>query len=226
MSNITKNNISYSGKRFDLVQNISIIPSKALDMGCNNGQTSLLLKETFKGVQVFGIDINQDAVNEAITTQRIEEGLALDVDNLSNLREAIGNKTFDLILLGDILEHLKNPISTFSFLYELLNVGGEIIVSIPNMAHWELLSHLISQKLPRNPRGIYDDTHLHFFMKNNLKEFAPSGSEFEIVGRNFRTLEKGWTKWDKFLLPVLKNIPWLKEYFVFQYIFKVKKPRF
>lgn len=223
MAENIKNNLSYAGSRFDLVEKLSIIPSKVLDVGCNNGMTAHLLKQKFNGVYVFGVDINQNAVIEAKNNGRINEGAGVNIDNSSKIREVLEGKNFDLILLGDVLEHLKKPSDTLKYLYSILNEGGEMLISLPNVAHWEVIKHFIVQKLPRNSRGIFDDTHLHFFMKNNLVELVPTGGEFKIVGKNFRILEKGWTKWDKYLLPILKRIPWLKEYFVFQYLFSIKK---
>ncbi len=223
MAGNIKNNLSYAGSRFDLVEKLSIIPTTILDVGCNNGMTAHLLKKKFDDVTIFGIDINLEAVTEAKQLGRINDGAVINLDDDKKIEEVLQGKTFDLILLGDVLEHLKNPTETLKRLHEKLNEGGEILVSLPNVAHWEVIKHFFAQKLPRNPRGIFDDTHLQFFMKNNLTELVPTGSEFNIVGRNFRVFEKGWTKWDKFLLPIFRNIPWFKEYFVFQYLFSIRK---
>lgn len=38
--------------------------------------------------------------------------------------------------LGDVLEHLPDPLRVLRKVYSLLNPGTRIVVSVPNVAHW------------------------------------------------------------------------------------------
>jgi methionine biosynthesis protein MetW len=101
--------------------------ARVLDLGCGDGEFLAYLRDR-RGCTGYGIEI-ADA-NVLACVQRgvdviqlnLEEGLAL-----------FGDRSFDVVLQLDTLQHLRN---TEKMLRETARVGRVGIVSFPNFAHW------------------------------------------------------------------------------------------
>ncbi len=213
---------SYAGSRPDVLAHVRA-PTTVLDVGCNEGALARDIRSRFPGARVWGMDINPDAIAKARDV--LESGYCLNLDSEGELEQCLGEQTFDTIIAADVLEHTVNPWAVLKQLVRRLNDGGEVLVSLPNFGHWETIFHLLRQRFPRRSRGLYDDTHLRFFMLRNLPELAIDSCRIEIVQRNYRIWERCGTFVDRRLFgPVIDWIPWVREYFVFQYIIRVEKP--
>jgi predicted TPR repeat methyltransferase len=70
---------------------------------------------------------------------------------------------FDVIVAGDVLEHLPRPGDLLSALKPLLKSGGALLVSLPNVANVTVRASLLAGRFPYADRGILDRTHLRFF---------------------------------------------------------------
>lgn len=87
---------------------------------------------------------------------------------------------FAVILYGDVLEHLKNPMEVFTTLNRNLADGGTVIVSLPNIANIYVRLHLLIGRFDYQGRGILDRTHLHFFTRKTFRNFlAEAGLEVQ-----------------------------------------------
>ena len=62
------------------------------------------------------------------------ESIVADLD-LLDVDEALGDDTFDVIIAADVLEHLRDPQRVLTACLEHLRPGGEVLLSIPNVAH-------------------------------------------------------------------------------------------
>ena len=78
---------------------------------------------------------------------------------------------FDVIVYGDILEHLKNPLDFFRIFNQYLAPQGTIIVSVPNIAHLYVRLSLLVGCFNYMERGILDRTHLRFFTLASFRRF-------------------------------------------------------
>jgi SAM-dependent methyltransferase len=75
-------------------------------------------------------------------------------------------KTYDLILLLDVLEHLPDPTESLQKLAKLLNPEGQVIVSVPNISHLSVsIPLLLQRRFEYQQAGILDCTHLKFFVE-------------------------------------------------------------
>ena len=70
---------------------------------------------------------------------------------------------FDVIVAGDVLEHLPRPEDLLSALRPLLKTDGVLLLSLPNIANATVRFGLLFGRFAYARRGILDRTHLRFF---------------------------------------------------------------
>ncbi len=78
--------------------------------------------------------------------------------------------TFDLVVAGDVLEHLPDPGAVLDRVAVLLSPAGSLLVSLPNVANVTVRLSLLLGRFPYAPRGILDATHLRFFTRRTARE--------------------------------------------------------
>jgi hypothetical protein len=79
--------------------------SRFLDVGCGAGTYGKIIREVFdKGVQVDAVEIFSEYVNR-YNLHRIYDGIITSDIRDKRIREHIAD--YDLIILGDVLEHLE-----------------------------------------------------------------------------------------------------------------------
>lgn len=213
---------SYAGLRHDVLRHAGT-GKRVLDVGCNEGALARELKRRDSDCRVWGIDINPTALQRAEDV--LERGFQLNLDDCDRLQQQLDGLAFDTIIAADVLEHTIDPWKVLTCLVERLAPGGHVLLSLPNFGHWESIWHLIRQRFPRRSRGLYDDTHLRFFMKGNLRELEPPSFRGRVVQRNFRLWEGRQTPADVAVRYSVGLVPWLREYFVFQYLIRLERVR-
>ncbi len=80
---------------------------------------------------------------------------------------ALGEDTFDVLLAGDVLEHLRAPGELLRRLHPHIRPGGYAVASIPNVAHASVRFSLLEGRFEREPTGLLDETHLQFFTRES-----------------------------------------------------------
>ena len=70
---------------------------------------------------------------------------------------------FDVVLMGDVLEHLICPLKTLQQVRPLLRSGGYAVICLPNVAHWGTRLQIALGQFNYQPTGTLDATHLRFF---------------------------------------------------------------
>jgi SAM-dependent methyltransferase len=79
---------------------------------------------------------------------------------------------YDAIIFGDVLEHLRNPRAVLEKLSGLLKPGGQILISVPNVANIWVRLNLLFGRFDYSRVGILDETHLRFFTLKTAKQLA------------------------------------------------------
>jgi len=171
--------VYYKNNREDL---IALIPvgmkfKSALEIGCGEGNTLMSLKERGIAEKIIGIDIKKIAGSNQ---EKLDRFVVADL-NSQPLKEK--KNSFDLIILGDILEHLIDPWVTLQTIKNLLTDDGIIISSIPNIRFYKALkSILIEGSFKYSDEGIFDRTHLRFFAKKDvINLFTTTGFKFDQI---------------------------------------------
>lgn len=161
----------YDGLNLKLLAAIPRDARRVLELGCANGRLGQRFKELHPGVTWWGVDIAQDAVAQAsVHLDRVFQ-LNLDTDDLTVLEGG-----FDVIVIGDLLEHLRDPVKTLERLYDLSAAGAQIVCCLPNMAHLSVIERLVAGDISYDPVGLLDQTHTRFFSPSSaFKTFLDGG---------------------------------------------------
>jgi 2-polyprenyl-3-methyl-5-hydroxy-6-metoxy-1,4-benzoquinol methylase len=133
---------------------------RLLDVGAADGLLGRHLTE--RGWKVTGIEA--DPAMAAAGAAHCERMLVADLNRAVPTLDGL----FDVIVCGDVLEHLADPPAVLRALLRALAPGGDVVVSVPNVAHlWVRLS-LLAGRFDYADRGILDRTHLRFFTRKTL----------------------------------------------------------
>ena len=136
-----------------------------LDVGCGSGALGAYLKRVNPSATVYGVDISPQAGEFAVRV--LDDFACVDLDNKPLPDYGV---SFDLIVLGDVLEHLKRPDVFLRSLRQRLNNGGSVILSVPNVAHYLVRKKLLFGEFNYASTGILDRTHLRFFTYRTITE--------------------------------------------------------
>ena len=139
--------------------------SNVLEFGPANGRMTKYLKEVLD-CNVYLVEIDEEAGKEAL-----QYGVDMVVDDIETYSwmDKYENIRFDYITFADVLEHLRDPEQVLIRSKMLLKQDGSIILSVPNLAHNAVLINLMNNEFEYNRVGLLDNTHIHFFTKNNLE---------------------------------------------------------
>lgn len=154
------------------LERIGEVNGKAfLDYGCGaNPPTFQFAQE--KGYIPFGMELSADVREMA----KINTGVKLfSKEEIQN-----GNQLFDVIFLGDVLEHLVDPVSELKFLQTKLTGGGVLLAQGP-LQGAKTLTHLIVRLFAwifRSKVSIYPPYHVSLASSLSMKRL--------LVSSNFR----------------------------------------
>ena len=139
-------------------------PNKnVLELGPATGRVTRILHEL--GCRVVAIEIDHSVAEKV--RPYCSELILGNLEQLS-LSERLGERRFDVILAGDVLEHLTDPAKLLRELKGYLSESGYLVVSIPNIAHGSIRLLLLQGKFPYTDIGILDRTHLRFFTLDTI----------------------------------------------------------
>ena len=128
---------------------------RVLDLGCRDGA----LTATFSaGNEVVGVDADREALAEAAKL-----GIETHWADLDEPLELEGN-SFDVVVAGELLEHLRDPQRLVGEIRHVLRPGGTFVASVPNA--YRLKGRLLFL-LGRPPEN--DPTHLQMFRPDDVR---------------------------------------------------------
>jgi 2-polyprenyl-3-methyl-5-hydroxy-6-metoxy-1,4-benzoquinol methylase len=117
---------------------LGMIPSggRVLDVGCSGGYLAERL--VARGSTVVGIELDPDAAAHA--RKFCAEVLVGDVEQIELAFEPA---SFDTIVCGDLIEHLRRPEHLLARVRPLLRPGGRLVLTTPNVANWTIRLQLL-----------------------------------------------------------------------------------
>lgn len=160
-------------KILELVDTLKRRGLKILDVGCAKGYLAERLSK--KGHEITGIEFDPKSAKLAGKyCKGVIEG------NIEKLDLRIKKNYFDLIIFGDILEHLKEPEPILKKYLKYLKRGGFVITSVPNIANAYIRLNLLLGRFDYTAKGILDKTHLRFYTLKTLKNLIKE-SDLKII---------------------------------------------
>ena len=121
-------------QEFKIISDLIDKNSHVLDVGCGDGiLMEYLIKE--KKVNIRGIEISKTKVQNCIA-----KGLTIIEGNAEEDLKQFPDKSFDYVILSQTLQAFLNPEKVIN---ELLRIGKQAIVTIPNFGYWKIRLHLL-----------------------------------------------------------------------------------
>lgn len=136
---------------------------RVLDVGCSSGYLAQPLAA--RGNTIVGIELDPVAARAA--EEFCERVLVGDIEVMDLPLEPA---SFDVVLCGDVVEHLRDPVAALARLRPLLVPGGRLVVSTPNVANWAIRLSLLGGRWRYTDRGILDRSHTHLFTRASLRD--------------------------------------------------------
>jgi 2-polyprenyl-3-methyl-5-hydroxy-6-metoxy-1,4-benzoquinol methylase len=136
-----------------------------LEVGCSSGYITKILAE--RGCDVIGIEVDPDAAKaaekwaERVVVGNIDEG---------EVWHYVKDESFDVVLLGDVLEHLHDPLASLREAVRKVKPSGFVVTSLPNVAHGDVRMSLMQGQFRYSDKGLLDRTHLKFFTLESARE--------------------------------------------------------
>ena len=143
---------------------------KILDIGSGPGY--FILNGKNRGWQVKGIE-------PSVQAGQYSQLLGLDVENRffdEQTSHTLG--TFDVINMGEVLEHIPNPINLLDRVHRHLNTGGLICLIVPN--DFNPLQLVLRDHMGFSPWWVAPPHHINYFNFKSLTNLV-NRCGFEVV---------------------------------------------
>lgn len=164
--NLSSISFDAHGVRGDHKVVASLVPqgARVLDIGSENGALLQLLARE-RGVDGRGIELSQDGVNSCVA-----RGLSVIQGDADTDLADYPDDAFDVVVMSQTLQATRDPKGVMR---QLLRIGDQAIVSIPNFAFWRNRVQLLFRgRMPVTkylPYEWYDTPNIHFC---SLRDFV------------------------------------------------------
>lgn len=207
----------------DLLARIPADARCVLDVGCGAGGLGRGLRAKGHAARLIGVE--PDAALADHAARHYDEVHRIDIETTLPPVEPGG---LDVLVYGDVLEHLRDPWAVLKRDAGLLAPGGTLLVCVPNLEHWSFAARLLAGQWRYEEMGLFDRTHLRWFTRGAMKDAIQAAglTPVECVPRIFdrdRALA-----FAKALVPVLQQMKvdpndWLRRSQPLQYVWRATK---
>ncbi|MAG35997.1 MAG: hypothetical protein CL878_07115 [Dehalococcoidia bacterium] len=182
-----------------------VTKSRIGELGCAQGNMSLLLGEL--GYSVVALDINHRFLE--YSRLKHERGdirwVVGDID-----RPGMRNGIFDVVVLGEVIEHCAYPEDIIEKSLSHIRPGGMLILTTPNGSRIrtrlatfrDALSRYDREYLERRQFGPDGKDHLFLFTLDEIGDIVPGNAEIVDIGYSGSTILI-----NKYSAPMLRLVP-------------------
>lgn len=164
----------YSSVNRDLMAMIPPDAGRVLEIGCGTGAMASQYRRINPKCEYVGVEMDVDAAAEAVCNPDLS---FVHQDRIENVLNYLADEDrFDVLVFGDVMEHLEHPDAVLLQAVHYLQPGGSIVACVPNVQNWMVLSTLINGQWPSMDSGLFDRTHLRWFTRDSLVDM------FEAAG--------------------------------------------
>ena len=167
------------GRSLKLLEDASPPGGIVLDVGCGRAPLAERIQEL--GLAYVAIDVDADALAEVSgrghETHQVDLGASRE-ELTGSFQRVVAGRPLGAILAIDVLEHLVEPERVLEALRALPvdDSPHSLIVSVPNVTHFDIASKLLMGRWDLTQFGLLDDTHLRFFSQRLFSDlFAATG---------------------------------------------------
>ena len=154
-------------KEFEVISQIIKNNKRVLDVGCGDGTLMEFLKANQQN-DVRGLEPQKNLVQKCIS-----KGLSVIEGDAEKELAQFPKKSFDYVVLSQTLQAFFNPEEVLD---QLLRIGKQTIVSIPNFGYWKVRLHLLfkgTMPITKNlPNEWYNTPNLHMCTIRDLFDFC------------------------------------------------------
>jgi SAM-dependent methyltransferase len=149
---------------------------RVLDLGCRSGAFT---RHFLEGNEVVGLDVDRAALAKAA-----ELGIETVVGDVEDPLP-FPDGSFDAVVAGELLEHLRFPDALVAEARRVLRPGGVLVGSVPNAFRLQSRLRFLRGRPPED-----DPTHLHMFSASAVGDLlaAFTDVQLEFVGGRYRWL--------------------------------------
>jgi 2-polyprenyl-3-methyl-5-hydroxy-6-metoxy-1,4-benzoquinol methylase len=156
-------------------------PSRILDLGCSGGLFAERARAA--GHHVTGVD----AIEVPGVRDRTDRFFVADLEQ--GIPAEVGGR-YDVVVAGDIIEHISRPVDLLRAMRRVLRPGGQLLLSVPNFGHWYPRVRVAAGVFGYDRRGILDSTHLRFFTRSTLRRTVREAG-FDVMDESATGLPLG-----------------------------------
>lgn len=197
--------------------------SKVLEFGCAHGRMTAYMQKELS-CEVCIVEYDEDAFQDAV--KYAVDGICDDILNYQWV-EYFKDMQFDYIIFADVLEHLYSPQEVLGKTKQLLKNSGSVFLSLPNLAHNDILMNLFYDQLEYTQYGLLDQTHIRFFAGGMLEGFCAEAG-YAITDWMYTSIPTGNT--EQGMIGKHESGVWIRNLLetrrygtVYQYILKLQK---
>ncbi len=154
----------------ELFASVPVSAEHVLELGCGTGALGAAWKRHNPHGFWSAIEVVPDAAQSAHGV--LDAVLCADIETLDDtVLDAFleGRPVPDVLVFGDVLEHLRDPLAVLRRLVDRLAPDGTVVVCIPNISHWSVISSLMAGEWTYTDSGLLDRTHLRFFTEGSAR---------------------------------------------------------
>jgi SAM-dependent methyltransferase len=161
---------NYSKSRTEIAPLLPEHINSVLEIGCGAGETMLWLRSLRPIQYAAAVELSPD--DGAIARSAFDD---VEISDIGSARMAFDTDRFDLILAPDVLKPLTDPDQILRTLRDRQKPNGVIILSLPNVAHYDVAIPLLFRgRWDYADEGLLDRTHLRFFTKKTALRMVES----------------------------------------------------
>lgn len=178
----------------DLLDWLPLDAKKILEIGCGTGSLGMAYRSRNPVAIYGGVELFATAAESA--RQQLDwvvEGNIEHADVLQQVDTALAGSPADVLVFGDVLEHLVDPWQCLAGLRSRVRPGGTSVACIPNVAHWSLLLQQLQGQWNYTDQGLLDRTHLRFFTLNTAIEMYHSAG-WQVIEAKPRVMQPDQTR--------------------------------
>lgn len=143
--------------------------ARLLEIGTGSGDTAAYAMAQGKCGWCSGFELCEGPAAEA--RKKLQQVFVGDVEKLEF---TLPEKSFDILLLSEVLEHLVDPWAVLRRVIKFLKPGAIIVAGSPNISHWAIIVLLLRGQWRYESRGIFDATHLRWFTPVSYRQMFES----------------------------------------------------